>query len=167
MSWARTRERGLGCQGIAEPTLLEGVGNACGWCVAACEEQALTMVDDLPVRDVSKCNYCGDCIKICPIDAMLTGRKGWLVRTGGKHGKHPIYAYEIAQFASDDDCLSLIEKTMLWYKENADGRERIGATIARLGLDKYLDEVVKPAGLEVISTPEERRKFRASGTFYS
>jgi dissimilatory sulfite reductase (desulfoviridin) alpha/beta subunit len=163
---ARTREMDLGFQGIAEPELKGDRCTACGICVAACEEKALTMVNGLPVRDSGKCLYCGDCIKVCPVDAMVAARKGWLVRVGGKHGKHPIHAYEIAQFVPDDKCLALIERTTEWYRKNAKGRERIGAVIERLGLSGYLAEVAGPLGLEVIERPEARLKFRASGNFY-
>ncbi|MBI2850219.1 MAG: 4Fe-4S binding protein [Chloroflexi bacterium] len=164
---ARTREMDLGFQGIVEPELDDDKCTSCGLCVAACEEQSLTMVKDgKPVRDLSKCNYCGDCIKVCPVDAMIAKRKGWLIRAGGKHGKHPIYAYEVAQFATNEQGYALIEKTMEWYKANSKGRERIGATMGRLNLDRYLTEVVKPLGLEVIETPEQRQKFWASGNMY-
>ncbi len=164
---ARTREMDLGFQGIAEPELVEELCDGCGLCISGCEENALTLVNDLPIRDLSKCLYCGDCIKVCPVDAMIAARKGWLIRVGGKHGRHPIYAYEIAQFASDEECFSLIERTMEWYQANAEGRERIGATIGRLGLARYLDEIVKPLGLEAIEKPEERKKFWAEGNLYT
>lgn len=160
---ARTREMDLGFQGIVEPQVDEDLCNGCNLCVINCEEKALTLVDGLPMRDVSKCNYCGDCIKICPIDAMVTARKGWLVRVGGKHGKHPYFAYEIVQFATDEQCLTIIEKIMPWYQANAKGRERIGVTIERLGLWRLLAEVVKPLGQEVIEQPEDRKKFWTAG----
>ncbi|MBI4284258.1 MAG: 4Fe-4S binding protein [Chloroflexi bacterium] len=163
---ARTREMDIGFQGIVEPDLEDELCNACGLCVTACEEKALTMVNNLPVRDLSKCNYCGDCIKVCPMDAMVARRKGWLARAGGKHGKHPLFAYEVAKFVSDEQCFPLIEKTSAWYQANGKGRERAGAIFDRLGLTKYLDEVVKPLGLEVIETPEERAKFKAGGNMY-
>ncbi len=162
----RTREMDLGFQGMAEPELLEKLCTGCELCVITCEENALTMVDELPVRDTSKCISCGDCVKVCPVDAMVVRRKGWLVRVGGKHGRHPIYAYEVAQFATDEECFPIIEKTIEWYQANGEGRERIGATIGRLGLSKYLDEVAKPLGLKVIEKPEERRKFWAEGNLY-
>ncbi len=164
---ARTREMDLGFQGTVEPKTKAELCNACGLCVSTCEEKALSLVDNLPLRDTSKCNYCGDCIKVCPVDAMVASRKGWLARVGGKHGKHPIYAYEIAKFVSNEDALALIHTTMDWYQANATGRERIGATFIRLGLGKYLNEVVKPAGLEAIETTADRRKFWASGNFYA
>ena len=164
---ARTREMDLGFQGIIEPQVDENLCNACNLCVINCDEKALTMVNDLPVMDKNKCNYCGDCIKVCPIDAMVPARKGWLVRVGGKHGKHPYYAYEIVQFATDEQCHALIGKTILWYQANAVGRERIGLTIERLGLSKFLDEVVKPLGLEVMVTPGERKRFWTAGNLYN
>ena len=125
------------------------------------------MVNNLPVKDTSKCIFCGDCIKVCPVDAMVEKRKGWLARVGGKHGKHPIHSYEIAQFVSDEECCTLIEKTIEWYQANAEGRERIGATIVRLGLPKYLDEVVRPIGLEIIDKTEERKKYWSQGNMYA
>ncbi len=164
---ARTREADLGFQGIVEPGLVEELCNACEICVVTCQENALVMVNDLPVRDLSKCNHCGDCIKVCPVDAMIAKRKGWLGRVGGKHGKHPLYSYEIAQFVSDEQCYPLIEKTLEWYQANGQGRERIGAVIARFGLPRYLEEVVRPLGLEIIDRAEDRRKFWAGGNVYS
>ena len=164
---ARTREMDLGFQGIVEPELVEELCNGCGLCISSCEDNAFTLVNELPVRDPSKCIYCGDCIKVCPTNAMIASRKGWLIRVGGKHGRHPVYAYEIAKFASDEECFPLIERTMEWYQTNGEGRERIGATISRLGLAKYLNEVVKPSGLQAIEKPEERRGYRTGGNLYS
>jgi dissimilatory sulfite reductase (desulfoviridin) alpha/beta subunit len=164
---ARTREMDLGFQGIVEPELVEELCNGCGLCISSCEDNAFTLVNELPVRDPSKCIYCGDCIKVCPTNAMIASRKGWLIRVGGKHGRHPVYAYEIAKFTSDEECFPLIERTMEWYQTNGEGRERIGATISRLGLAKYLNEVVKPSGLQAIEKPEERRGYRTGGNLYS
>ncbi|MCL5957985.1 MAG: 4Fe-4S binding protein [Chloroflexi bacterium] len=162
----RTREMDLGFQGTVEPKLDEELCSGCELCVRNCEDRALRMENGLPVRDWEKCVGCGDCLKVCPVDAMVTARRGWLARVGGKHGKHPYFAYEVANFLSDEQAHSLMEKTLEWYQKNGEGRERIGVTIGRLGLGRYVDEVVRPLGLEAIEKPEERRKFRAEGNFY-
>ncbi|MEE9201880.1 MAG: 4Fe-4S dicluster domain-containing protein [Dehalococcoidia bacterium] len=162
----RTREMDLGFQGMVEPELDEEVCNGCGLCVKGCEESALAMEGELPRRDLDRCNFCGDCIKVCPVDAMLVKRRGWLARVGGKHGKHPLFAYEVAQFLTDEQSCSLIEKTLEWYRGAGQGRERIGATIARVGLRSYMDGVVKPLGLEAVEDPAARRRYRTGGNFY-
>ena len=162
----RTREMDLGFQGVMEPQLVEEECIACELCVRACDDKALHMENDLPVRDYSKCIACGDCVKICPADAMVDKRTGWLARVGGKHGKHPYFSYEVANFLTDEQVFVLIEKTVAWYQENGQGRERIGATIDRVGLDRYLDEVVSPLELEIIRDPKDRIKYYARGNFY-
>ncbi len=161
-----SRDADLGFQGVVEPALVPDLCNACTLCVAACEEQALVMDGPLPVRDSGKCNYCGECIKVCPMDAMIRARTGWLVRAGGKHGKHPMYGYEVARFVSDEQALDLVPKALKWYSALAVGRERIGVTIKKYGLKKFIDEVIKPLGLEAIETPEERKKFYSEGNIY-
>lgn len=162
----RTREMDLGFQGTVEPALVAELCSGCELCVRNCEDHALSMADGLPVRDPDKCIGCGDCVKVCPVDAMVVARRGWLARVGGKHGKHPIFAYEVANYLAEEEVYTLIEKTLAWYRENGVGRERIGATIGRLGLPKYIAEVVRPLGLEAIEEPAERRKFRAEGNLY-
>ena len=162
----RTREMDLGFQGMLEPALDEDLCTGCELCVKACEEDALRMEGGLPVRDLGRCINCGDCVKVCPINAMISKRIGWLARVGGKHGKHPYFAYEVAAFLADDQVFSLIEKTIEWYTRNATGRERIGRTIERLGLNKYLDEVVVLLGLESIRDDAGRAKFYSRGNFY-
>ena len=162
----RTREMDLGFQGIVEPRLLENLCNGCELCVKACEDRALRMEAELPVRDYDRCTGCGDCIKVCPVDAMVTGRKGWLARVGGRHGKHPMYAYEVANYLTDEQVYALIEKTLEWYREVGERRERVGATILRVGLERYMTEVVRPLGLETIETAKERARFWAEGNFY-
>lgn len=162
----RSREMDLGFQGMMEPKLLAEKCSGCELCVKACDDQALTMVNGLPQRDLSKCISCGECVKLCPVDAMVSARTGWLVRAGGKHGKHPVYGYEVAQFVNKEQALKLIEKTLEWYKANGQGRERIGNAIIRLGLDTFMREVVEPIGVEALTTPQQRKKFWAEGNFY-
>lgn len=161
-----SRDADLGFQGIVEPELIPDLCNACTLCVKACEEEALVMEKDLPVRDNSKCTQCGECIKVCPMDAMIRARTGWLVRVGGKHGKHPMYGYEVAKFVTDEQALALVPKALQWYSSLAQGRERIGITIKKHGLQKFIDEVIKPMGLEAIETPEERKKYYSEGNIY-
>lgn len=38
----------------------------CGMCVRNCPNEAITMVDNIPVIDKEKCNLCGICVQKCP-----------------------------------------------------------------------------------------------------
>lgn len=162
----RTREMDLGFQAMVKPQLDEAACNGCTLCVRACEDQALKMQGPLPVRDDSRCIECGDCIKVCPVGAMRSQQRGWLVRVGGRHGKHPLFAYEVAKHVSDEQVFTLIERTLAWYQENGEGRERIGATLERVGLNRFVEEVIRPIGVQVIDSEADRRAYWTGGNFY-
>ncbi|MFQ5957279.1 MAG: 4Fe-4S binding protein, partial [Candidatus Brocadiales bacterium] len=97
-----------------------------------------------PIFDPKKCIYCGDCIRACPTDSWKANRRGWIVRVGGKHGRHPMLAKEVFEFLPDEKVHHFIEKTLEWYKRNGKRRERIGVTIERVGLKKFKKEVIEP-----------------------
>jgi pyruvate formate lyase activating enzyme len=47
----------------------------CHECIEACELQALSFVDGMPVRDLKLCQGCGACAEVCPTEATeLIGR---------------------------------------------------------------------------------------------
>ena len=49
----------------------------------------------------------------------------------------------LSRYVEDSEIFPLLEKSMLWYKENAEPKERFGKAIDRLGLaalEKYLFE---------------------------
>jgi Na+-translocating ferredoxin:NAD+ oxidoreductase RNF subunit RnfB len=44
---------------------------ACGMCAKKCPQGAITMVDNLPVIDYSKCTGCKTCVTVCPRKIIL------------------------------------------------------------------------------------------------
>ena len=164
-----TKARGtdMGFQAMVEPELKPELCTQCTLCVRACDDDALRMGDDgFPVRDLSKCISCGDCIKVCAFDAMVARRVGHAVYVGGKHGKHPHAAYPVAEFVPDEQVPDVIQVTMSWYREHGLLGERIGETLDRVGIDSYrgaLREVVREALLTQadLEQPRWRRVFYA------
>jgi dissimilatory sulfite reductase (desulfoviridin) alpha/beta subunit len=136
---ARTREMDLGFQGIVEPVWEESSCIGCTLCAKACKEWAIIAreSDGKPVYDPSKCIYCGDCIRACPTSSWTAKRVGHLVRVGGKHGRHPREANEVAKFVTDEEVPVVIEKTIEWYNQNGKRGERLGSAIDRVGLEHY------------------------------
>lgn len=142
---ARTQGMDLGFQGIVDPHWEDDPCTGCTLCEKACLEGAIVAAEDgKPIFYREKCVYCGDCIKACPTDAWTAKRKGWAVRAGGKHGRHPRKGDEIMLFLQDDKVSDFIGKTLAWYNKNGKRGERIGATFDRVGLENYKEEVVRP-----------------------
>lgn len=132
----KPQENDVGFHGQVEPELFPDECTGCGICEVTCKEGAITMEDDLPVRDESKCIFCGDCIKSCPTDAWKVKRRGLAAYVGGRWGRHPELGQKVADFLTPEQALDLIEKTLKFYKEFGQKGERLGVTVKRVGVEK-------------------------------
>jgi len=144
----RTNEMDLGFQGAVKPLWHEDACTGCRLCSFTCTEGAITADKETghPVIDRTKCLHCGDCIRTCPSGAWEEDIKGWKIRVGGKHGRHPICGSRIAEFVSDDEIPPIIDRILEWYKTNGKGkgRKRIGTLLLQDGAwDDFLS-FVKP-----------------------
>ena len=57
------------------------------------------------------------------------------IYVGGTWGKHQRIATLLSHAFTEAEVLDVIEKVMLWFKENAYVKERLGAAIDRLGTE--------------------------------
>lgn len=130
---ARTNEMDLGFQGAVKPRWDEAACIGCRICASACLEGAIDADGDTgkPIYHPEKCLYCGDCIRACPTEAWRAEKTGWIVRVGGKHGRHPLHAPRIAEFLPDERVEDVIAAVLAWYEENGRGagRTRIGTLL--------------------------------------
>ena len=44
---------------------------SCAACEGECPKRAISMIDDIANIDQDKCEECGDCIDICPTEAIV------------------------------------------------------------------------------------------------
>ena len=58
------------------------------------------------------------------------------IYVGGTWGKRTRMGTPLSRLVSEEEILPLLEKTMLWFKENAYAKERLGMAIDRIGEDK-------------------------------
>lgn len=156
---ARTSENDLGFQGAIDPQWDEEVCIGCRICSEACQEGAIESDAETgkPIYDPEKCLYCGDCMRACPTDSWKEKIKGWMVRVGGRHGRHPIGGHTIAEFISDEDVPKFIETITNWYEENGreHGRTRIGVVLQIPGKwDSFVEILRKEFGDSILSSPK-------------
>ncbi len=130
---ARTNEMDLGFQGAVKPMWDEETCDGCRICSKACREGAIESDAETgkPLYNPELCLYCGDCIRACPTDSWQEKVKGWIVRVGGRHGRHPIVGHKIAEFICDEDVPRFIEAVARWYTKNGKeySRTRIGVIL--------------------------------------
>ncbi|MBE6535296.1 MAG: (4Fe-4S)-binding protein [Ruminococcaceae bacterium] len=102
----------------------------------ACPSKAVSVVDGVAVIDAQKCTKCGVCVGKCPFGAVPAQAKAACrVFVGGTWGKTQRMGTRLNALYAQDDIADVIEKVMLWYKENGYVKERLGATVDRLGVE--------------------------------
>ncbi len=92
---------------------------------------------DLPSKTKIGVSGCANqCAETCIKDLGLVGKKnGWTILVGGAGASKPRLADTLTEGLGDEEALSVIEKVLAFYKENAKKFERIGKMIDRVGLD--------------------------------
>ena len=110
----------------------------CKKCAVAesCPTKAVSVIGGKAVIDTSKCTSCGVCVGKCPFGAVpKEAASVCRIFVGGTWGKTQRMGTLLSSVYSADEVPSVIEKVMLWYKENGYVKERLGATVDRIGTD--------------------------------
>jgi dissimilatory sulfite reductase (desulfoviridin) alpha/beta subunit len=115
----------------------------------SCPSKAASVIDGKLSIDSEKCLSCGVCTGKCPFGA-ISGESETLYRiyVGGTWGKSTRMGTPLSRLVSKEEVLPILEKSMLWFKENGLEKERFGKTIDRVGFavaEKELlgDEILK------------------------
>lgn len=116
-------------------------GNKCRGCKKcavseSCPSKAIRVEDSKAVLDEGKCTKCGVCVGKCPFGATPAEAESVCrVYVGGTWGKTQRMGTLLKTVYSVDEVPDVIEKIMLWYKENGYPKERLGAAVDRLGVE--------------------------------
>ncbi|MBE6896170.1 MAG: (4Fe-4S)-binding protein [Ruminococcaceae bacterium] len=103
-----------------------------------CPSKAVSMVDGKAFVDASKCTKCGVCVGKCPFGAVpKEAISACRVYVGGTWGKKQRMGTLLSNVYSVEQIPEIIEKVMLWYKENGFAKERLGAAIDRIGIENF------------------------------
>ena len=110
---------------------------------ANCPMKAASVQDGRVVINESVCNNCGRCAGKCPFGAFGDGQPAWKITIGGRWGKKVGQGTPLGRlFTSEEEVLSTVEKTILFYKENGLPGERFADTITRLGFENVEKEIL-------------------------
>ena len=112
----------------------------CKKCAVAesCPAKAVSVVNGKAVIDTDKCTNCGVCVGKCPFGAVPKEAESVCrIFVGGTWGKTQRMGTLLNAVYSTDEIPTVIEKVMLWYKENGYVKERLGAAIDRLGANEF------------------------------
>lgn len=129
----------FGVEGHKVPVFNNDMCRGCAVCQIekSCPSKAAKVVDGKLKIDASVCKECGVCVGKCPFKAVShESETVYRIYVGGTWGKNSRMGTALSRYVTEDEILPLIEKTMLWFKENAYAKERLGMAIDRVGVDK-------------------------------
>ena len=86
-----------------------------------------------------QCRHCGRCVGKCPFHTITNGIYGYKIYIGGRWGKKISRGKSLSKiFASKEEALNVIEKAILFFRDNGLKGERFAETIERIGLEARL-----------------------------
>ena len=135
----------LGIVGQRVPMVNPSKCRGCGKCQVEvnCPVHVAKMVDGKIRIDPNACNNCGRCKGKCPFGALEEYMDGYKVYIGGRWGKRIAHGTPLRKiFTSDQEVLDVVEKAILFFRDEGISGERFADTIDRLGFDYVEDQLL-------------------------
>ncbi len=108
-----------------------------------CPIHVAKMENGKVVIDPEACNHCGRCVGKCPFGAIDEGTYGYKVYIGGRWGKKVAEGRALRQIiTSEEEVIALVEKAILFFRDEGISGERFADTIERLGFDYVEDKLL-------------------------
>lgn len=108
-----------------------------------CYMKSVSFENNKLIINSNFCNNCGLCIKRCPFNAIEKDTEGYKVYIGGRWGKIVDRGQPLNKiFETKEEVLSIIEKTILFYKDQGIKGERLNDTIKRIGFEKVEEQLL-------------------------
>lgn len=89
------------------------------------------------------CNHCGRCVDKCPFGAVTESLVGYKVYIGGRWGKKAAEGRALDKiFSSEEEVIDVVERAILFFRDEGISGERFADTIARLGFEYVQDKLL-------------------------
>ncbi len=103
-----------------------------------CPMKAAKVEDGKITVDAAVCNDCGVCVGRCPFGVVSAKEEtAFAVYVGGTWGKRTRMGTRLSRYYREDELETITEKVILWFRENAYAKERLGAAIDRVGVEAF------------------------------
>lgn len=133
-------------QRVPEPDLAKCRGCKVCQVEKACPIHTAAVRDGKLAIDTDACNHCGRCVDKCPFDVVTESTYGFKAYIGGRWGKRAAEGRALSRiFTSEEEVLDLVEKAILFFRDEGVSGERFSDTIARLGFDYVEDKLLNGA----------------------
>lgn len=153
----------FGIEGRRAPDFHAEDCRGCKVCVVEtrCPSKAAHVVDGKLAIGES-CLQCGVCTGKCPFKAVRhESETRYRIYVGGTWGKQTRMGSPLSRLVAFEEIEPLLEKTMLWFKENAFEKERLGKAIDRIGFDRFeaalLSDDLLARKAEILAQPVKMR----------
>ncbi|MGN0469549.1 MAG: rhodanese-like domain-containing protein, partial [Acutalibacteraceae bacterium] len=134
----------LGIVGQRIPNLNAEKCRGCKKCQVenACPIKAAKLEDGKIIIG-SDCNNCGRCKDKCPFGAVPEYTNGYKVYIGGRWGKKYASGRPLEKvFTSEEEVLDVVERAILFFRDEGQTGERFSDTIKRLGFEYVQDKLI-------------------------
>ena len=130
----------FGIEGHKMPLFDAEICRGCKVCSVEkfCPMKAASLQDSKLCIDKDVCIDCGVCSGKCPFKAVAHDTKVvYKIYVGGTWGKHTRMGTPLSSYVEEAEIMPILEKTLLWFKENANPKERLGMAIDRKGFENF------------------------------
>ena len=130
----------FGIEGHKMPLFDAEICRGCKVCSVEkfCPMKAASLQDSKLCIDKDVCIDCGVCSGKCPFKAVAHDTKVvYKIYVGGTWGKHPRMGTPLSAYVEEAEIMPILKKTLRWFKENANPKERLGMAIDRIGFENF------------------------------
>ena len=134
----------FGIEGRKIPDFNSAMCKGCSKCIVEqkCPSKAAKVENGKLSIANDKCIACGVCVGKCPFNAVSPSSKTvYKIFVGGTWGKTTRMGTPLTKMISEEEMYDVLEKSILWFKENAKDKERFGVTIDRVGFKKFENDI--------------------------